>query len=160
MTAHRGKSTLLALAALVGLAGLMAAGGHGGTAGEATAPEPPVASPGDDDDGAAETPPAAAAGPARAAVRVFIDPETGELTSRPTREALDAQAGAPEGEPGSWLNTYGGDLLEEYLPDGSVMVDLRGRFQTAVVATIDPDTGEVTTDCVVNGPEASDDDDR
>jgi hypothetical protein len=36
------------------------------------------------------------------------------------------------------------------------MVDLRGRFQSAVVATIDPETDEVEIDCittaVVEGP--------
>ena len=89
--------------------------------------------------------------PGRAGLRVYLDPETGELRSRPSDHGLDQEL--EEGRPSAadWLNTYGGDLLQERVPQGGYMVDLRGRFQSSVVAAIDPDTDEVETDCLA-GP--------
>jgi hypothetical protein len=85
-----------------------------------------------------------AAVPGRAGLRVHLDPETGQMRNRPT----DPESYDHSQDPGDRLNTYGGDLLQEALPHGGFKVDLRGRFQSAVVATIDPDTDEVRIDCI------------
>jgi hypothetical protein len=91
--------------------------------------------------------------PGRAGVRVYLDPDTGELVNR---RFVEEEGEAIRPGPGHWLNTYGEDLLQERIPQGGYMVDLRGRFQSAVVATIDPETDEVEIDCittaVVEGP--------
>ncbi len=86
-------------------------------------------------------------------VRAFLDPRTGELVGRPSREALDAELPGGVQDVDHWLNTYAKDLVQEPLPGGGWQVDLKGRFRTALVATIDPETGEVSMECV---PEAGD----
>ncbi len=108
--------------------------------------------------------PVAGMGPAvapagAAGIRAFLDLETGRLLARPP----GGDAGAPgDGRLGAHhpLNTYAGDLLEEPLPDGGYMVDLQGRFQSAVVATIDPVSGESAIDCVVATAPAEAEDER
>ena len=72
------------------------------------------------------------------------------LAGRGRREgdAVVSRAELPPGALQDRLNTYSGDLLEEALPDGGFKVDLRGRFRSAGVATIDPVTDEVEIDCV------------
>ena len=93
--------------------------------------------------------------PGASGLRVLLDPETGRMRSRPLDpEAADASRAARDR-----LNTYGADLIQERLPEGGFKVDLRGRFQSSVVATIDPRTLEVTVDCVraPAGEEATDD---
>ena len=72
-------------------------------------------------------------------MRVALDPETGELVQVPEDE-LDS--------PRRRMRTYSGDLVQEALPQGGFKVDLKGRFESAVVATVDPETDEVTVDCV------------
>ncbi|MFQ5351243.1 MAG: hypothetical protein ACE5EG_12450 [Thermoanaerobaculia bacterium] len=86
--------------------------------------------------------------PGQAGLRVHLDPETGQLMGRPSAEELEREVGGRLPGPADWLNTYGGDLLQEALPQGGYKVDLRGRFQSSVVATIDPDTDEVELDCI------------
>lgn len=89
-----------------------------------------------------------------AGMRVALDPETGALVQvageREERRERD-RTGA--------LSTYGRDLVQEPLPQGGFKVDLQGRFQSAVVASIDPVTDEVTIDCAGEheGAEAEDD---
>ncbi len=88
--------------------------------------------------------PAEDAAAGTASIRVHLDPETGRV--------IDPASG-PRSEPlpgglRDRLNTYGGDLVQEALPGGGFKVDLRGRFRSAVVATIDPVTDEVEIDCV------------
>ena len=82
--------------------------------------------------------------PGQAGMRVYLDPETGELTGPPAAREEEGTVRDPHGR----FSTYSGDLLEERVPRGGFKVDLRGRFQSAVVATIDPETREVTIDCV------------
>jgi len=83
-----------------------------------------------------------------AGLRVYLDPETGEVSNRPADPASRLEAWGGVLSPRDRLNTYGGDLLQERLPGGGFKVDLRGRFQSAVVATIDPETDTVKIDCV------------
>lgn len=79
--------------------------------------------------------------PGTAGVRVYLDPETGEVLDRPTEQLTERLLDQR-------LSTHSRDLLEEALPEGGYKVDLRGRFQSAVVATIDPETDEVEIDCI------------
>lgn len=70
-----------------------------------------------------------------AAQRIYRDPVTGEFTTPP--------AGVQE-IPQQFQQTPGGDTSAEGLdvvthPDGSKSVDLQGRFQSTVFATIDKD---------------------
>jgi hypothetical protein len=66
---------------------------------------------------------------------VFIDPVTGEWTSSPPpdEQMLLFSLSDPA------LNTPVEDLEMLMHPDGSVSVDLQGRFQSRVFATIDGD---------------------
>lgn len=84
----------------------------------------------------------APAGVAAAGMLAFRDPVTGEL--RPPTEA-ELAAIRPQLE--ALFNQSSEGLEQIELPDGSVGVDLQGRFATAVVATVGPD-GTVTTRCV------------
>ena len=97
-----------------------------------------------------------AAAPGGAGMRVYLDPETGQLTGPP---AAGDEETAPR-DPLGRFSTYSGDLIEERLPGRGFKVDLRGRFQSAVVATIDPETQEVTIDCVTAPAAASERDER
>jgi hypothetical protein len=78
--------------------------------------------------------------PAAAGMRVFLDPETGELGPVPAGMdvALDAkaQAGTELSEP-----------VETVLPDGSVMMELNGHGQEYFVLDIGPD-GQRSARCV------------
>ena len=127
----------LAMAAALAVALVLAA------ANPATAPPrdapPSVAPINEDVVGAVED-----AAPGGAGLRVYLDPATGLLRNRPT----DPEAEEIIRDAAERLNTYGADLLQEPLPQGGFKVDLRGRFQSAVVATIDPRTDEVKIDCI------------
>ena len=104
---------------------------------------------------------ARAVAPGSAGMRAFLDPETGQLLSRPSDDETALRPSAGERvEPGHWLNTYSADLLQESLPVGGYKVDLRGRFQTAVVATIDPASGEAAVDCLPAAADEEPSDDR
>jgi hypothetical protein len=91
-------------------------------------------------------PPVAAAG-----LVAYIDPVTGGHTSNPTDEQRAAMAAALA----NTLSRSQEGLVEVVLPDGSVMVDLQGRFQNAVVVRRGPD-GTLTYGCVTS-PEAATD---
>ena len=157
----------LALVATLALAGAQEAKeAQNATQGPVPAAEPetnreldPVASTGED-----VGPPARDTAPGEVGVRVRIDPLTGEILRRPDDPGVEDQAAedgtTPVTGPRGWLNTYGDDLVQEPLPGGGFKVDLRGRFQSAVVATIDPDTGAVEVDCVVTPDPAEAADDR
>lgn len=63
------------------------------------------------------------------AMRVYVDPVTGELVSQPvTAEQRQAASAADE-----TFSQDGTGLREVQMPDGSYMVDLQGRFQQATV---------------------------
>lgn len=89
------------------------------------------------------TAPAATEAPAaaEAGMRVYRDPETGELTSTPSAADLQAAKDA----------SLGGETLAEpvqtVLPDGSVMMELNGHGQEYFMVTIDKD-GNRVTQCV------------
>jgi hypothetical protein len=123
--------------ALVLFWAVLSAAGPGADPPAATEPAP---SPRSEDGGQ----PAGKTAAGAAGIRVHLDPETGRVIER----ASDPRAELPPRGLGDRLNTYGGDLLQEALPDGGFKVDLRGRFRSAVVATIDPVTDEVEIDCV------------
>jgi hypothetical protein len=65
-------------------------------------------------------------------MRVYVDPATGELLpGRPTSLPPEPAASA--------LNTSAAGLVEVPSPGGGMMIDLQGRFQSPLVATIQPD---------------------
>jgi hypothetical protein len=83
-----------------------------------------------------------------AALRVQLDPETGEIVpvTGLDKAELDRQMS-------QMLNRSSAGLREVRHADGSVSVDLEGRFQSLSVATTDS-TGAVRTRCVTNGQES------
>ena len=86
-----------------------------------------------------------AAVPGGAGMVVTIDPERGPVQddgqmSEEMREAL-----------AEMINTSSEGLKEVTLADGTVIVDLKGRFRSAMVATIDKD-GKVRTNCLSSDP--------
>lgn len=107
--------------------------------GDSPAPAPDTRPP------AVEEPTAAAPSrrPPRAATRAVLDPETGELTSRTVE--IEWRQASPELR--EKLSRRSDDLVEEPLPGGGFMVDLRGRFHTFLVAKLETD-GELRTHCV------------
>ena len=82
-----------------------------------------------------------------AALRVQIDPETGDLVpvSGSNKAALEYQLQLQ-------LNRSDIGLQEKRHSDGGVSVDLQGRFQSLSVATTDSD-GVLHTKCVTNQAE-------
>ncbi len=67
----------------------------------------------------------------------YIDPETGRLIEAPPADStnvLRVDAAFAAG-----LSTSDDGLVEEVLPDGTVKVNLQGRFQSASFATVQPD---------------------
>lgn len=132
--ARNAAGAILGLAALAAL--LVAAGG------------PPGGGPPPGEDGRAGREDAGYAG---AGLRVRLDPVTGELRSRPaTVDEETAERTALRLD--ERYSTYGRDLVQERLAGNGFKVDLRGRFQSAVVATIDPVTDEVRIDCQPAAP--------
>jgi hypothetical protein len=75
-------------------------------------------------------------------MRVALDPETGTLgmPSPDDQKVLDAELD-------EMLSRSTDGLRREVLPDGTVRVNLQGRFQSASVATIDAQ-GRLHTGCV------------
>ncbi|HOC44827.1 MAG TPA: hypothetical protein PKJ99_17575 [Thermoanaerobaculales bacterium] len=66
---------------------------------------------------------------------VYIDPETGKVTSTPT----DAQRAAMQSALAELLNYSDEGLVEVVMPDGSVVMDLQGRFQSTLIVQVAPD---------------------
>jgi hypothetical protein len=79
-----------------------------------------------------------------AALRVALDPETGEFVpvTGLDKVALTRQMA-------QMLDRSAAGLHEQQLADGGFTVDLGGRFQSLMVATIDS-TGRLSTDCLVS----------
>jgi hypothetical protein len=78
--------------------------------------------------------------PQGAAVRAYIDPETGLLVDRPvTEEQRRAEAEGLTSGPGA-------PVIEMRMPDGSVMAILNGNFEMASTAVVAPD-GRLQTVC-------------
>jgi hypothetical protein len=80
--------------------------------------------------------------PATAGMVVGIDPETGEL-GMPTPEQLKALSDSPQYE----VDHSAAGLLEVHHADGSVSVDLQGRFQEYATVRVGPD-GKLIFRCV------------
>lgn len=86
--------------------------------------------------------------PGTAALRAAIDPETGQLVTGPEATRLsgagsDKQADA---ELEQMLSRSDAGLQQVHRPDGTVSVNLEGRFMSASVARIGAD-GKVETLC-------------
>lgn len=77
----------------------------------------------------------AATRPPTAGMKVFVDPQTGAVIPPPTAAAAEALV--------SEMNTSSVGLVEEPLVDGGSKVNLQGRFQKPLVATMGAD-GQVT----------------
>lgn len=92
-------------------------------------------------------PPAAAerTAPWTAALRVAIDPDTGQLVPAPAASVAEKAA--------ALLNRSDEGLREVRHPDGRVSVNLEGRFMSASLARVGDD-GAVETTCV-ESPEAA-----
>lgn len=86
---------------------------------------------------------AAAPSPATAAMRVAIDPETGQI-GLPSSE--DAKALAMPAEPQ-------GEAPVRVLADGTTQIDMRGRGLTYAVARVGAD-GKVATGCATDANDA------
>jgi hypothetical protein len=95
-------------------------------------------------DEAARTEPTEAKDPAgSAAQRVELDPLTGERLAEPTESSVPLRRAEDTSE--RFSRRIDG-LYAETLPNGAVMVDLRGRFMSAVKVTID-ENGNVAKSC-------------
>ena len=80
--------------------------------------------------------------PGTAGMVVGIDPETGEL-GMPTPEQLQKISDAQQNQ----VDHSSAGLVEVHHPDGSVSIDLQGRFQEYETVRVGPD-GKLTYRCV------------
>ena len=87
-------------------------------------------------------PPHAAERPAVGGMLIGIDPETGKL-GMPTREQWNELSDLEQQR----LDHSSAGLIEVHHPDGSVSVDLQGRFQEFATVRIGPD-GKLIFQCV------------
>jgi hypothetical protein len=84
----------------------------------------------------------------QAGMRAYLDPKTGKVGPPPRDHA------APSVAEQKAYNTSGQGLVAVPAPGGGQMVDLQGRFQNTVSATLKPD-GTVKTECHPNGSAAA-----
>jgi len=91
--------------------------------------------------------------PGMSGYRVYIDPQTGKILSTPPEGAPALQLSQSESE---MLSNSAEGLSEELLPEGGYRLDLKGRFQSFVVATIGED-GVVESHCIGGLPHAEHD---
>ncbi|MGH8487614.1 MAG: hypothetical protein ACREXS_01730 [Gammaproteobacteria bacterium] len=104
----------LKTSALVGVFSVVCIGAQAGGTGDRAKPSPAVNAPS-----------------AGAGMKVYVDPKTGEFLEQPPKGAeplVTPSAALPEPV-----------LLEAPGPEGGDMVDVQGRFQTPLEATIGPD---------------------
>ncbi len=71
--------------------------------------------------------------PAPSGLRAFVDPETGELTSTPTREQVEALSQEMSAHLAAALSRSSDGLEPFELLAGGRGVNLKGRFQSALV---------------------------
>ena len=76
-----------------------------------------------------------------AGMRAYFDPKTGKIGPPPPD-----QAPLPSAAEQNAYSTSSVGLVVVPAPGGGEMIDLQGRFQTSITATIKPD-GTVQTDC-------------
>ncbi len=91
--------------------------------------------------GGSADPAAGATSETSAGMRVYVDPSTGALTPEPSTQELGQRSAS------SAVSTSMQGLVEEPAPGGGVMIDLQGRFQSEMRATITPEN-ELRTECV------------
>ena len=91
----------------------------------------------------AETPPeeTAVEAPAPAGLRAYIDPETGDLTSTPSAEQVEALSRTVSKRLEQSLSRSDEGLEPFALPLGGRGVFLEGRFQSTLVVRVAPDGG-------------------
>ena len=89
------------------------------------------------------------AAPGTAGMRIQLDPETGA----PGLAGAPVQSLSATPEEAAALSHSSEGLRQVVLPDGSVMMDLQGRFEETVVMEIGPD-GKLRTRCVQRPPAA------
>lgn len=88
-----------------------------------------------------DPPPVAPAAQGSAGITVYKDPKTGRFVPVPQEGAAELSKAL-----GDALSTSQEGLVEVPAPGGGFMVDLRGRFQSATMATVAAD-GTVTVHC-------------
>ncbi len=89
--------------------------------------------------------------PGQAGMRAYFDPKTGTIGPPPPD-----QSNSPSTAVQHPYRSAGEGLVVVPAPGGGQMIDLQGRFQNAIIATLKPD-GTVETECHPNGnvpPEA------
>ena len=80
----------------------------------------------------------------RGGLQISVDPATGRLRTPTPEEARELAASM-----GLVLGDTSEGLEEVVFPDGTVVVDLEGRFMSVAVAAIDDD-GTVVTECITD----------
>jgi len=79
-------------------------------------------------------------------MRAYFDPQTGKIGPPPPDQAVPPRSGAEQNA----YSTAAEGLVVLPAPEGGQMIDLQGRFQTSITATLKPD-GTVQTDCHPSG---------
>jgi hypothetical protein len=79
-------------------------------------------------------------------MRAYFDPQTGKIGPPPPDQAGPASAAAEQNA----YSTAADGLVVVPAPGGGQMIDLQGRFQATITATLKPD-GTVETDCHPSG---------
>lgn len=75
---------------------------------------------------------------AQKGLTAFIDPATGELTSKPSADNMKKLQAASQAQLKSMNQAqFQQPLIKQRMADGSVKVDLQGRFHSNLTATID-----------------------
>lgn len=85
----------------------------------------------------------------QAGMRAYFDPKTGKMGGPPAPDQAAPAAAAAAAEQGAY-STSGQGLSLVPAPGGGQMIDLQGRFQTTITATLKPD-GTVQTECHPSG---------
>ena len=85
-------------------------------------------------------------GAARGTVKAYVDPATGQLSQNPPPGTFSSERSVSSSDVDDSLRTSSLGLFEVELPSGAIKVDLQGRFQSALVATV-TDGGGYTIDC-------------
>ncbi len=80
--------------------------------------------------------PSAAPSQSDSGLKVYIDPQTGQIRSEPAPGTEVLQIPAQQQSP---FSTSHEGLVEVPAPGGGVKIDLQGRFQTPLIATTDAD---------------------
>jgi hypothetical protein len=80
---------------------------------------------------------------------IFLDPETGLITDQPTRE----QVAALRAQIGELVTETTDGLVPEYYQDGTIGLDLQGRFTSVSILTLTP-SGEQKLTCAESADDA------